>query len=136
MQDTMFVLLMSMVLAASSGLRAAELAAGAEALSEGDRGGIIKSIEFEGNQKFKDHVLRQRLGFELGDRLDSFLAEGGRLTIAEVYRKIGYAYVEVSLDRDQMSRGHLLYRIDEGARVQIESVSFVGNEVMASGTLN
>ncbi len=136
MQDTMFVLLMSMVLAASSGLRAAEPAAGAEVLSAGDPGGIIKSIEFDGNQKFKDHVLRQRLGFELGDRLDSFLAEGGRLTIAEVYRKIGYAYVEVSLDRDQLSRGHLLYRIDEGARVQIESVSFVGNEVMASGTLN
>ena len=107
MQDTMFVLLMSMVLAASSGVRAAEPAAGAEALSAGDRGGIIKSIEFEGNQKFKDHVLRQRLGFELGDRLDSFLAEGGRLTIAEVYRKVGYAFVEVSLDRDQLSRGHL-----------------------------
>lgn len=137
MQDTMFVLLISMVLAASSGVHAAASGAGAEGASvAADRAGIIKSIEFEGNRKFKDHVLRQRLGFELGDRLDSFLAEGGRLTIAEVYRKVGYAFVEVSLDRDQLSRGHLLYRIDEGARVQIESVNFVGNQAVDSGTLD
>lgn len=96
---------------------------------------IVKSIEFEGNVKFKDHVLRQRLGFELGDRLDPFLAEGGRLTIAEVYRKIGYAFVEVALDRDRLGQGHLLYRIDEGPRVQVDAVDFVGNEAMGSGTL-
>jgi outer membrane protein insertion porin family len=145
MQDTIFVLLISMVLAASSGARAAESAEAPAGDAETpsatidapvpDRGNIIKSIEFEGNRKFKDHVLRQRLGFELGDPLDAFLAEGGRLTIEEVYRKIGFAFVNVSLDRDQMSRGDLLYRIDEGTRIQIESVSFVGNEVMDSGTL-
>ena len=78
--------------------------------NERGQDGIIKSIEFEGNQKFKDHVLRQRLGFELGDRLDPFLAEGGRLTIAEVYRKIGYAFVEVELDQDRLARGNLYYR--------------------------
>jgi outer membrane protein insertion porin family len=141
MQHTTFVLLISMVWLVSSGARAAEPAAepndGAALTSvPAGRGDIIKSIEFEGNEKFKDHVLRQRLGFELGDPLDPFLAEGGRLTIAEVYRKIGYAFVDVSLDREQMARGHLLYRINEGTRIQIESVSFVGNDVIDSGTLN
>jgi outer membrane protein insertion porin family len=97
--------------------------------------GIIKSIEFEGNQKFKGHVLRERLGFELGDRLDPFLAEGGRLTIAEVYRKIGYPSVEVSLDRARLADGHLLYRIEEGPRVQIGDIEFVGNDTFGAGTL-
>ena len=96
---------------------------------------IIKSIEFEGNKKYKDHVLRERLGFELGDRLDPFLAEGGRLTIAEVYRKIGYSSVEVTLDRDQLADGHLLYRIEEGPRVQIGQIAFEGNDTFGSGTL-
>jgi outer membrane protein insertion porin family len=96
---------------------------------------IIKSIEFLGNENFKDHVLRQRLGFELGDRLDPFLAEGGRLTIAEVYRKIGYAFVEVSLDKEKASRGNLLYTIVEGPRVQVNCIQFVGNEEYGSGTL-
>lgn len=97
--------------------------------------GIIKSIEFEGNKKFKGHVLRERLGFELGDRLDPFLAEGGRLTIAEVYRKVGYPSVKVSLDRDQLAEGHLLYRIEEGPRVEIGVVDFVGNDAFGAGTL-
>jgi len=96
---------------------------------------IIKSIEFEGNRKFKAHVLRERLGFELGERLDPFLAEGGRQTIAEVYRKIGYPSVEVSLDRERLTAGHLLYRIDEGPRVQIAALDFVGNDAFRSRTL-
>lgn len=96
---------------------------------------IIKSIEFEGNKKFKDHVLRERLGFELGDRLDPFLAEGGRLTIEEVYRKVGYSSVKISLDRSQLADGHLLYRIEEGARVQIGSIEFEGNDSFGDGTL-
>jgi outer membrane protein insertion porin family len=96
---------------------------------------IIKSIEFEGNRKFKDHVLRERLGFELGERLDLFLAEGGRQTIIEVYRKIGYPFVTVALDRSQLAEGHLLYRIEEGPRVQIASIEFVGNKAFRAGTL-
>jgi outer membrane protein insertion porin family len=99
-------------------------------------GQIIKSIEFLGNKHFKDHVLRQRLGFELGDRLDTFLAEGGRLTIAEVYRKIGYAFVEVALDREKMAHGNLLYTIEEGPRIQVAAIQFVGNESYASGILS
>jgi outer membrane protein insertion porin family len=96
---------------------------------------IIKSIEFEGNVKFKGHVLRERLGFELGDRLDPFLAEGGRMTIAEVYRKVGYPSIKVTLDRDRLAEGHLLYRIEEGPRVQIGTISFEGNEAFGAGTL-
>jgi len=96
---------------------------------------IVKSIEFKGNRKFKDHVLRERLGFELGDRLDPFLAEGGRATIAEVYRKIGYPFVKVSLDKERMADGHLLYTIDEGPRVQIDKIDFVGNDSFNDGTL-
>ncbi|HQG47655.1 MAG TPA: POTRA domain-containing protein, partial [Sedimentisphaerales bacterium] len=98
-------------------------------------GEIIKSIESEGNQRFKSHVLRERLGFELGDRLDPFLAEGGRMTIAEVYRKVGYPSVKVVLDRDRLADGHLLYRIEEGPRVQIGSIEFEGNDAFGDGTL-
>ena len=144
MRKTIGVLLIAVVLIGTGGVRswAGPAASGADAAPAestapaGNRqGGIIKSIEFEGNEKFKDHVLRQRLGFELGDQFDPFLAEGGRLTIAEVYRKIGFAFVEVALDRDRLSRGNLLYRIEEGPRAQIDAVELVGNEVMGTGTL-
>ena len=141
MRKTTSVLLIAMVLIGARAVRCA--AAPAESGTETTaaespsprQDGIIKSIEFAGNEKFKDHVLRQRLGFELGDRLDPFLAEGGRLTITEVYRKIGYAFVKVTLDRDRLSRGNLFYRIEEGPRAQISAIEFVGNEVMKTSTL-
>jgi len=149
MQDAMFVLI-SVVLTLSTVSAAAQPAAGTDAnkpapaaepkssqvsAAQPLRAEIIKSIEFEGNRKYKDHVLRERLGFQLGDRLDPFLAEGGRLTISEVYRKVGYPLVEVSLDKERMAEGHLLYRIEEGPRVQIKSIRFVGNETFGAGTL-
>ena len=85
MQNAIVVLLIAAVLTGSGSARAAEeLSLPAAEDGASARTDIIKSIEFEGNVKFKDHVLRQRLGFELGDRLDPFLAEGGRLTIAGV----------------------------------------------------
>ncbi len=96
---------------------------------------IIKSIEFQGNRKFKAHVLRERLGFQLGDRLDPFLAEGGRVTIMEVYRKVGYSSVKVTLDRDRLAEGHLLYILDEGPRVQVGSIRFEGNDSFSARTL-
>lgn len=152
MQDAICVVVVSLVLMGSIGTgigtetALGEAASGQDeplvASAEGERSDsssrrtdIIKSIEFEGNRKFKDEVLRQRLGFELGDRLDPFLAEGGRLTIADVYRKIGFAFVEVSLDRDRLPEGHLRYAIDEGPHVRIASVHFVGNDTIGSGTL-
>ena len=144
MRKDIGVLLIAVVLIGIGGGRAGAVpaepngvagATSADAAAETPRGQIIKSIEFEGNVKFKDHVLRQRLGFELGDRLDPFLAEGGRLTIAEVYRKVGYAFVEVALDRDRLARGNVFYSIAEGPRAQIDSIEFVGNEVIGTGTL-
>ncbi|MCL5279637.1 MAG: outer membrane protein assembly factor BamA [Planctomycetes bacterium] len=97
--------------------------------------GIIKSIEFEGNRHFKAHVLRERLGFQLGDRLDPFLAEGGRVTIMEAYRKVGYPSVKVTLDRTRLAEGHLLYIIEEGPRVQVATIRFVGNTSFSARTL-
>jgi outer membrane protein insertion porin family len=96
---------------------------------------IVKSIEFEGNRKFKAHVLRERLGFQLGDRLDTFLAEGGRVTIMEVYRKVGYSSVKVTLDRERLAEGHLLYIIEEGPRVQVSSIEFAGTDSFSARTL-
>ena len=96
---------------------------------------VIQSIEFDGNRHFKNHVLQQRIGIEVGDHLDSFLAEGGRLTLEEIHRKLGYAFVEVTLDYEKLLQGRLHYMINEGPRVQIRHIKFVGNKKMKGGTL-
>ncbi|MFB0525510.1 MAG: outer membrane protein assembly factor, partial [Phycisphaerae bacterium] len=95
----------------------------------------ISSIDFVGNRKYKDKILRQRIDLKIGDYLDPILAEAGRRTIAEIYRKIGFAFVQVTLDKQKFSEGQVIYTIDEGPRVQIRKVSFSGNDNIKTGTL-
>ena len=95
----------------------------------------IISIDFVGNRKYKDKVLRQRIDLKVGEYLDPILAEAGRRNIAEIYRKIGFVFVQVTLDKQKLSEGKVIYTIDEGPRVQFGKVSFSGNDAMKTGTL-
>jgi len=95
----------------------------------------ISSIDFVGNRKYKDKILRQRIDLKVGDYIDPILAEAGRRTIAEIYQKIGFAFVQVTLDKQKLSEGKVIYTIDEGPRVQIRKVSFSGNNTIKTGTL-
>jgi outer membrane protein insertion porin family len=100
-------------------------------------GVIIRSIDFIGNnsKKFTDKVLKQRIGIELGERYDPFLAEGGRRTIIDVYHTVGYTFVQVEIDLAQARQGRLIYTITEGPRVKIGRIRFVGNRVFGSSIL-
>ncbi len=92
-------------------------------------------VKFVGNSAFKDKVLRQRIGPVAGDYLDPVLVEMGRKTIVDVYRKIGFAFVNVTLDGEEFSRGNVVYKIDEGPKVKIVSVKFTGNDNIKTRSL-
>jgi outer membrane protein insertion porin family len=101
-----------------------------------DKKDVIKSIEFENNRKYKDKTLRKKLDFEVGDYLDPILAESGRRTIAEFYRKKGFPYAEVVLNREKLSEGKIIYSVFEGLRMQIKSIKFKGNQAIKTSDLN
>jgi outer membrane protein insertion porin family len=103
--------------------------------SDSGKKNVIKSIEFENNRKYKDKTLRKKLDFEVGDYLDPILAESGRRTIAEFYRKKGFPYVEVTLNKKKLSEGEIIYTVFEGLRIQIKSVNFKGNKAIKSSDL-
>jgi outer membrane protein insertion porin family len=96
---------------------------------------IIRSIDFVGNKAFKAKTLQGKLGFKVGDYLDPVLAEAYRSTIAEFYRKKGYAFVEVALDTGQLSKGKVVYTVKDGPRVKITSVKLAGNKGLKTGDL-
>lgn len=99
------------------------------------RGDIVRSIDFHGNTHFKKKVLRQRIGIELGDQMDPFLAEGARRILVDVHKKVGYVFVEVLQNKDLLSRGRLEFTIREGARVRIKAVEFEGNKAYRNNIL-
>ena len=98
--------------------------------------GIIQSIEFVNNRKYKDKTLLKKLDFIKGDYLDPVLAESGAITLAEFYRSKGYPYVDVILNRKKLSEGKVVYTIVEGPRIRILSVKFEGNKALKSSDLH
>ncbi len=96
---------------------------------------VIRSIEFVHNKAYSSKKLLKKLGFKVGDYLDPVLAETYSGTIVEFYRKKGYAFAEVSLDRSQLSFGKVIYEIEEGHRVKITSVKFRGNSRLKTSAL-
>jgi len=100
-----------------------------------ERGDIVRALEFQGNEHYKNKVLRQRIGIELGDKNDPFLAEGAKRTIIDVHKKVGYVFAEVELDRDKAQQGRLHFSIKEGPRVKVKRIEFIGNKAFKSSTL-
>ena len=96
---------------------------------------IVKTIEFVNNSSYKDKALRKKLDFKVGDNLDTFLAESGRITISEFYRKKGFADIKVTLDTEELSKGNVVYIIEEGPRLRIRSVNFKGNKAIKTSDL-
>jgi outer membrane protein insertion porin family len=96
---------------------------------------IVRSMEFEGNTQYKDKILAQRVGIELGDQIDPFMVEGARRTITELYKKKGYVFVEVSVDRDMAEKGQLFFTIAEGARIRVKAVRFLGTKAISNRDL-
>ncbi len=96
---------------------------------------VIKSIDFVNNSAFKDKNLEKKLDFEVGDYLDPILAEAYRRTLAEFYRKKGYAFAEVALDSEKLQQGQVIYTFNEGPRVKIGSVKFSGNKNIKTSEL-
>ncbi|MHC4151970.1 MAG: outer membrane protein assembly factor BamA [Planctomycetota bacterium] len=95
----------------------------------------IRSINFTGNKKFKSKKLRKKLDFKIGGYLDLTQAQAGTAVISEMYQKKGYAFVEVQLDSEEISKGRITYNIIEGPRVRIVSVRFVGNDSISARQL-
>jgi len=96
---------------------------------------MVRSIDFEGNRRVKDKVLRKQVGMKEEDYVDLVLAESGREALESYYRGKGYTFAEVAVDRERLESGQLLYEIKEGPRVKIDSVDFRGNEAIGDSEL-
>lgn len=96
---------------------------------------IIRAIVFIGNEGFKSGTLTQKLDFKLGDYLDPLSVRTSEKAIVDFYKKKGYPYVKVSLDGDRLSEGRIIYRIEEGPRVLINSVKYSGNKQFKTSEL-
>jgi outer membrane protein insertion porin family len=95
----------------------------------------VTSIEFVGNQKFKDKDLLEDLPFGVGDPLDLYDIRRGREAIEGKYREKGYAYAEVTFDEALLDERRVVYTIVENQRVRVRDIRFEGNVEYSEGDL-
>jgi outer membrane protein insertion porin family len=96
---------------------------------------IVRSIVFKGNIKYLSKTLTSKLPFKKADYLEPAMAEAGRVTIADFYRGKGFAFVQVSLDTEELSKGNVVYTVNEGPKVKIAAVGFSGNKTLKTNML-
>lgn len=89
---------------------------------------LIRGIEFNGNKKYKDKLLRKKTGFKVGDYLDKVLCESATVTITDFYKSKGYPFIEVGVKTELFDQGRLVYDIKEGSRIKIGAVKFEGTK--------
>jgi len=95
---------------------------------------IVRSIVFKGNRKYLSKTLTGKLAFKKADYLEPAMAEAGRVTIAEFYWKKGFAFAQVSLDTEGLSKGNVVYTVDEGPKVKMAAVKFSGNKALKTSS--
>jgi outer membrane protein insertion porin family len=103
---------------------------------------FVTSVDFEGNKKIKTPDLKDKLdelGVEVPRNVPLRSSLLGRIqsAVKEVYDSEGFRSAQVSYTVTEISanKKKVLYLIDEGGKVKIKEVNFVGNEVFGRSKL-
>jgi outer membrane protein insertion porin family len=103
---------------------------------------ILTNVEFEGNKKIKTSDLKDRLderGIDVPRNLPLRVSQLNIIesAIKEIYAEDGFrsAAVAYQIDEVSTSKRKVIFMIDEGGKVKIAEIEFVGNEVFSDSKL-
>ncbi|MCD4749932.1 MAG: outer membrane protein assembly factor BamA [Thermoanaerobaculales bacterium] len=103
---------------------------------------FISSVVFEGNKKLSATTLKDRLdeeGVELPRNTPLRLAQLSRIqnALEQIYSTDGYRSARVDYEIEDLGRNRrrVVYNIEEGGKVKIDEIDFVGNECFSDGRL-
>jgi len=99
---------------------------------------IINRVAFEGNQAVRDNVLEVEVESKPRGTLSRARVQNDVQRIIDIYRRQGRsnATVEPKIIELPESRVDLVFEINEGAKVGVRSIDFVGNQAFSDGRLN
>jgi outer membrane protein insertion porin family len=97
----------------------------------------VEEIAFRGNDEFDDEELMEKIDVEQGSILDEETVRNGVDDILKAYRDKGYFLAEVSYETEEVDAENVrvVYNIQEGGKIRVASVDFVGNEGLADDTI-
>lgn len=97
----------------------------------------IAEIAFAGNKKLSDEDLKTHVDLKAGDLLSNRKLYDAQQALQQAYQDEGYASAAVAVDSTAQSSGELgiTFRVEEGQRVKIRSVTFEGNQAWTDDEL-
>lgn len=98
----------------------------------------IRSLTFRGNRRLKEKDLREAFPVSVGQFANPAAVRRDLQPIRELYWEKGYYNVAVDLDSsvvDANNQEDLVVTIDEGKKVKVKSIAFVGNQTLSAGGL-
>ncbi|MFT3867861.1 MAG: outer membrane protein assembly factor BamA [Nibricoccus sp.] len=90
----------------------------------------ILTVRFEGTKKVKPHRLEKEIKSKTNESLDERQVKEDAEKIKEYYQKNGYnqATINYVVERDRTTGfGTIIFKINEGAKVKISDIRFIGN---------
>ena len=93
----------------------------------------IRRVEIFGNDVVEDEYIDDVITISPGAVADMALIQDNVLQIIQVYQKKRYPLAQVVPVMRKISEGHVLltFQIDEGIRVKVDDVIFIGNEAVS-----
>jgi len=104
----------------------------------------VKIVDYVGSKRVEQSKIDEELkNKSLTIRLDSFIDEGTVRRVAgivrDLYAEKGYEYAEVKPEIKPVAGGtklvNLTFNINEGPKVKIREIDFIGNKAIGDGTL-
>ncbi len=97
----------------------------------------IGQISFDGNKKIKDKELEEEIGIKKYSILNQSEVKQSVNRLREHYRQKGYYNVEITDEIQDLPNNEvsLIYHINEGEKVYIRKIEFVGNTIFDNDDL-
>ncbi len=97
---------------------------------------IVQRVEFLGNKKIKEKHLTAWTGLKAGSPYDYIANREAVHRIEQEYKDKGYFFVKVKLEKgSQPGERDVVFRIQEGPKVQVKARTFEGNRFWSDGDL-
>jgi outer membrane protein insertion porin family len=98
---------------------------------------LVDRVAFEGNKRIKDDVLGKEVQSKPLGALLRATVQSDVQRIVEIYRRAGRYDVKVTPKVVSLpsNRVNLVFEIDEGAKITVRDVRFVGNRAFSAGRL-
>ncbi|MFC1533046.1 outer membrane protein assembly factor BamA [Thermodesulfobacteriota bacterium] len=91
----------------------------------------ITQITFDGNKKVKEKALSEEIGIKKYSILNQSEVKESINRLREHYRQKGYYNIKISEKIEELPNNEvsLIYLIDEGKKIYLERIEFIGNKI-------